>query len=319
MMLDPSIRLLRPPLTPEQLQPLDERCRVVQFSRPLANEDYPQVAAFLQRYPNIPLRIYGHDGLQTDLEFLRHFPHLEEFQVDVFDLVSFEGLRHLPPTLRYLGLGHTRSKRHSLSILHRFPALTELFVEGHTKEFEAVGSLRKLRRLTLRSVTLPGFDVLTALPELRFLDVKLGGSHNLSRLPELRQLQYLELWMVRGLTDLTSVAELSNLQYLFLQALKNVTELPSFRPLTRLRRVYLETMKGLRNLQSVADAPALEEFFAVDMRHLSPDDFRPFVGHPRLKVATIGLGSVRKNRTVEALLGVPSVGRFEREFVFDET
>jgi hypothetical protein len=42
-------------------------------------------------------------------------------------------------------------------------------------------------------------------------------------------LQYLELWMVRGLTDLDAVASLGNLQYLFLQALKNVTALASFR------------------------------------------------------------------------------------------
>jgi hypothetical protein len=35
--------------------------------------------------------------------------------------------------------------------------------------------LTHLRKLTLRSVTLPGLDVLTELPELRSLDIKLGG------------------------------------------------------------------------------------------------------------------------------------------------
>jgi len=316
--LDPHIRQLRSPLTREQLQPLDPRCRVVQFYRPLAPGEYPRVASFLNDYPHVPLRIYGHEGMDIDLEFLREFPRLQQFQVNVHNLVSLDGLRHLPPTLTYLGLGQTKSKRHSLSILNRFPGLTELFIEGHTKGFEAVGTLAKLRKLTLRSVTLPGLDVLTELPELRALDIKLGGTNNLTRLPELTKLQYLELWMIRGLTNLDAVASLGNLQYVFLQALKNVTALPSCRPLARLRRVHLETMKGLRNLQPVADAPALEELLVVDMPRLTPETFRPFVGHPRLKSATIGLGSARKNQAAEELLGVPPAGRFDREFVFEE-
>jgi hypothetical protein len=316
--LDPQIRQLRSPLTREQLLPLDPRCRVVQFSRPLAPDEYPRVSSFLQAYPDVPLRIYGHEGMETDLEFLREFPRLQQFQVNVYNLVSFDGLRHLPPTLTYLGLGQTKSKRHSLSILSRFPALTELFIEGHTKGFEAVGTLQQLRTVTLRSITLPGLDILTGLPELRSLDIKLGGTNNLTRLTELTKLRYLELWMVRGLTNLDPVTSLANLQYLYLQALKNVTTLPSFRPLARLRRVHLETMKGLRDLQAVADAPTLEELLVVDMPRLTPEAFRPLVGHPRLKSATIGLGSARKNQAAEELLGVPPAGRFDREFVFEE-
>jgi len=315
--LDPQIRELRSPLTPDQLRPLDPRCRVVQFSRPLAAHEYPKVSSFLLAYPAVPLRIYGHDGMETDLEFLREFPRLRQFQVNVYNLMSFDGLRHLPPTLTYLGLGQTKSKRHSMSILSRFKALTELFIEGHAKDFEAVGTLKQLRTVTLRSITLPGLDVLTGLPELRSLDIKLGGTNNLARLPELTKLQYLELWMIRGLTNLDPVASLGNLQYLFLQALKNVTALPSFRTLGRLRRVHLETMKGLRDLRPVADAPALEELLVVDMPRLSPEAFRPFVGHPRLKSAGIGLGSVHKNRAAQELVGVPSAGRFARDFVFE--
>jgi hypothetical protein len=97
------------------LQPLDPRCRIVQFSRPLAPDEYPRVSSFLHDYPHVPLRIYGHEGMDIDLEFLREFPRLQQFQVNVYNLVSLDGLRHLPPTLTYLGLGQTKSKRHSLS------------------------------------------------------------------------------------------------------------------------------------------------------------------------------------------------------------
>lgn len=78
-------------------------------------------------------------------------------------------------------------------------------------------------------------------------------------------------------------------------------------PLSELRRVHLETMKGLSDLSSVAAAPVLEELLVLDMGHLHPEAFQPFVGHPRLRAATIGLGSTRKNAAVKHLLPLPEV------------
>ena len=61
-------------------------------------------------------------------------------------------------------------------------------------------------------------------------------------------------------------------------------------------------MKGLRDLTPVAAAPALEELMAIDMGHLTPEAFRPFVGHPTLRAVRIGLGSKRKNAAAQHLL-----------------
>ena len=311
----PFIREVRSPLTKEQLRPLDERCEVVQFSTPLLSEEYSRLASFLDDYPKMTLRIYGHYGIETDLEFLREFPSITNFQADLYQLKSFDGLRHLNKDLTYLGLGQTKSRRYSLSILRRFPALRELYLEGHTKDFSAVGDLQELEELTLRSITLPGLDILTRLRKLRSLDIKLGGTTNLELLPSVGRLRYLELWMIRGLSDLTAISQLRDLQYLFLQALKNVTTLPTFATLSNLRRVHLEAMKGLNDLQQVADAPQLEELLAIDMRQLSPDAFRVFVGHSRLRRASIGLGSERKNRAVQEMLRLPPT-TYDTEFEF---
>ena len=102
------------------------------------------------------------------------------------------------------------------------------------------------------------------------------------------------------------VAEVETLEYLFLQAQKQVTSLPSFQRAAKLRRVHLETMKGLRDLVPLARAPALETLVAIDMGHLTPEHFRPFVEHPTLREAAIGLGSNKKNAAVDALLGLPA-------------
>jgi hypothetical protein len=48
------------------------------------------------------------------------------------------------------------------------------------------------------------------------------------------------------------------------------------------------------------------------MPQLGVDDLRPLLGAPRLRAASLGLGSVRKNEAGAALLGLPSVkGAFD--------
>jgi hypothetical protein len=169
----PYIRQVHAPLTEEQLSPLDDRCKVVQFGTPLSDKDFLRLAEFLSAYPDVPLRVYGYDNLK-DLEFLRYFPFLREFQADVWTLGSFEGLRYLSSDLKYLGLGATKSKAHSLRVIERFTELRDLSIEGHTKDISAVEFCSQLESLTLRSVTLPDLSALTSLNHLKHLRLKLG-------------------------------------------------------------------------------------------------------------------------------------------------
>lgn len=111
--------------------------------------------------------------------------------------------------------------------------------------------------------------------------------------------------MIRGLDDLDAIADLEHLEFLFLQALPKVDRLPSLRGCINLRRVHLETMKALTDLRPVADAPNLEELLIVDMPHLDLDDVSWFVGHPTLRGASVGLGSLQRNRAAQEALGLP--------------
>jgi hypothetical protein len=115
--------------------------------------------------------------------------------VDVWTLEDLGGLQHLPAHLHSLGLGATKSRRFSLGLLTRFPHLQTLFVEGHSKDIEAIGHLAALEDLTLRSITLPDLRALLPLRRLQSLDIKLGGTKDLRLLPEVGRLRYLELWM----------------------------------------------------------------------------------------------------------------------------
>jgi hypothetical protein len=300
-------RRVSSPLTDEMLRPSATGRGVVQFNQLLTDADFERLADWLRAYPEMALRVYGSREI-ADLEFLRFFPYLRRFAADALwgGLASLDGLRHLPEDLEHLGLGATR-RRLDLEVIGRFPRLRTLFLEGQTKNIEVVAGLKRLEELTLRSITLPDLSLLLPLKHLLALDLKLGGTKELGLLPEIGRIRYLELWRIKGLTDISSIARLSRLRSLFLQTLKGVTSLPDLSGARVLRRVHLETMKGICDLRPLATAPALRELVLVDMPQLQPDDLRPIVGLPRLKAATVALGSVRKNIAAEELLGLPQV------------
>ena len=316
----PFIREVRSPITEKQLLPLDPQCKVVQFNSPLTDNDFMRLARFLEAYPGIPLRIYGHYGQTPDLSFLRYFPFLLGFQADVYQLKDINGLESLPDNLEFLGLGQTKS-RMSLRSLARFKNLKDLFLEGHTKDFSAISELKNLIYLSLRSISLPDLSALIPLRRLRSLALKLGGTKELSLLPNISELRYLELWMVKGLADLTPIGQLRELRYLFLQDLKQVTQLPSFRLLNNLKRCHIESLKGLKDLCPIAEAINLRELVVVSMKQIPVTGFECFRNHPTLQEASIGLGSLRRNAEVSKLLGLPTPPAYDKpikRFVEDE-
>ncbi|HEX2895337.1 MAG TPA: hypothetical protein VHO29_15160 [Marmoricola sp.] len=244
---------------------------------------------------------------------MRFFPTLRRFSADALynSLTNIDGLDHLPEDAEFIGIGATKKKL-SLSGLARFKALQRLYIEGQTKDIEVVGELQNLKSLTLRSVTLPNLALLRPLRQLRALDLKLGGTKDLSLLPEIGKIEYLELWMVKGLSDLSPVGELPSLEYLFLQSLRQVRELPNMAGMSSLTRVWLETMKGLSDMSPLAEAPHLRDLAVVDMSHLQPEDFEPLVGHPALRSLRAGLGSRRKNGAVHELIKLPVDGDWRK-------
>ena len=304
-----EFREVSTPLTPEMLLPSRTGKGVVQFRSLLTDADFGRLGEWFGAYPDMTLRAYGsYDGSIRDLEFLRFFPSLRRFAADAMwsSLGSLDGLRHLPTSVEELVIGWTKA-RLDLSILARFDELRTLFLEGQMKGIEVISGLRAIEDLTLRSITLPDLSLLVPLDRLLSLDLKLGGTKDLRLLPRLERLRYLELWLIKGLSDIAPVGELRELRSLFLQALKQVESLPDLGRAASLHRIHLETMKGLRDLRPLATAPALEEVVLIDMRHLGVDDLRPLLGLPRLKAVTPGLGSFRKNEAAAAMLGLPGV------------
>jgi hypothetical protein len=298
--------MLRAPRWSRDLPRKPRDLRVVQFDSLPPERELERIGAFIERNPDVEIRAYGgYDGSITDVEFLRHFTAARRVSVDaLFELRSLDGLRHLGDHLERLGLGQTR-RRFSMAPLARFRALRVLFLEGHGKDIEAIGELRRLEDLTLRSLTLPDLELLRPLERLRSLDIKLGGTTDLRPLSEMRQIEYLELWMIKGFDDLSEISGLTQLRYLFLQALRRVTALPDLSRCARLERIHLETMKGLTDLRPLRTAPALTDLTLVDVPRLRWEHVEVLRDHPTLQRLRLGTGSIKRNKEYESRLGYP--------------
>lgn len=298
----------------------------IQFSEKLNEIELKLLEEIIfSKRKNIELRVYGFYNQECNLSFLENIPSLKMLSVDclmkatnievvtklknieslgigIFNLESFEFLKDVNPNLKQLSLHQTKSKKPNLNLIDKFTNLEFLYLEGQSKGIEKINSLKKLKEITLRSISTDNLDYLNELQDLWSVDIKLGGIKNFDALKTLPNLKYLELWQVRDLSDLSFIENLKNLQNLFIQSLSNVTYFPNLNNLGELRRIYLENLKGLKDIRNIKDIPNIEEFIFVDAKNFEPNDIIPLLNNESLKSISCGLGNTKMNKTLEKLI-----------------
>ena len=295
--------------------------KVLQTSRPAQLSSWVLInEELLSTRPDITIRVYGHYSQNCDLSFiselsnaehlsidcltdatniqeLKYLKNLKSLSVGIYNLDSFDFLNYIPQDLEKLFLGRTKSKKPNLDYLSRFTKLKILYLEGQQKNIDVIENLVSLEQITFRSITVKNLAFLRKLKNLWYLDIKLGGTKDFASLCGLRNIKYLELWQIRGLSDISFISELYGLQYLFLQSLPNVKCIPDLSQLKELRRIYFENLKGLENITGVVTAHALEEFIHVAAINMQPEQYADLFKKKSLIRVAIGFGSDKKNRT----------------------
>ena len=266
--------------------------------------DMVNLGSFLRDHPGVVLSLRGcFPGKNLDL--LRFLPPVRGLAIHSFTLADLDGLQHLNSDLEVLDLRSTTKKSLSLGFLSRFPRLRELYLEDYHKDFEVVSQLQGLEELELRSVKNVDIACLIPLAHLCRLKLKIGSVVNFHQLARLKSLKYLEIWQVKGVTDLSPIGHIASLQFLFLQSLRRVVRLPPMRRLLHLRRIHLDTMRGLVSISGLRSAPALEDLVVAAAPLLGKQQFRPLAGHPTLKHLGLYLDSKRRNDEIRDLLRLP--------------
>jgi hypothetical protein len=305
---------VRPPVQRQHLPDLGSDIQILQIANPLEPHEYDIVADWLAPHPDVVLRVYA-EGWVNGYAFLDRFHRLRRFSLAGW---TTDALERLPEHTLELWLEHPRSRavkggaRETVAPLRRLRRLEDLHVEGPAKALDTIGALTDLRALRFRSCRLDSLAPFTPLSGLHTLEIRLGSLADWRELPRIGRLRYLELWRITGCRDIAPVGELTRLQHLLLQALPQVSRLPSMARMASLRRVTLDGMKGLTDLSALREAPVLEELVVLECPQLREEHFRPLAGHPALRRARVGTGSVKRNAAIQSLLGVPAeIGDFE--------
>lgn len=295
---------------------------------------------FFSKRPDVTLRLYGFYGDVCDLAIAErmtnvlHFsadcikrsknhdaiariPNLKSLTLGLYDIETFEMLNCLNEDLESLSLMAASSKRPEISALARFSNLKSLCLEDQQKGIEAISVLKKLKNLTLRSISTNNLDYLVGLEGLSSVEIKLGGIKDFDALADLKSLKYLELWLIRNFKSAEFIGDLYKLQNLFMQSLPNIRSLPSLKDQRDLRRLRLESMKGLNDIGGVCQSTGIEEILIVDAKNQEVSDFAPLLEMKSLKRISIGFGSSKKNRQFVELAESIGIQQFlHRDFVY---
>ncbi|WP_298884706.1 hypothetical protein [uncultured Polaribacter sp.] len=313
-------------ITEKELEKIgnDKTIKTIQFSRPLNIKKLELLEKFVfSKRNDILLRVYGFYK-ECDLSFLKEIPSLTKFSADclseakgvnyiaklknlcelgigIYNLKDFDFLENLNPRLKQLYITKTQSKKPNIKFISRFSELESLYLEGQQNGIESLNELKKLKKLTLRSISTKNIDYLSNLEALKRLEIKLGGIKEFEALKTLPNLAYLELWQVRGLNNLDFISDLTSLQMISLESLKNITTFPNVEKLKLLRRISLENMKGLKNIENIKKAQSLEDFIFFEAFNLEPKSTLPILENPNIKNVRCFFGSEKKNKEFEGL------------------
>ena len=292
----------RPDLFGDMARPLEPECRVVQFSEPKDDDTLRLIADLMKDRPDVELYVFG--GVKT-LEFLRFFDTLRSFHLAVWDIEDISGFAYLSVDFQRLIFPKTK-KRFSLRFLEILPGLTDLFLEGHTKDFAVVSGLTQLESLGLHGVKLA--DLTPLLPLRRLKSLRLSGkTRDLWRLPEFEELKTLRLFSITELANVDMLRDVTSLKSIELIWMRNVARLPNLSRLQRLEELLLDTMKGLTDISGAAAAPALKKLAATGTPLLTSESFRCFIGHPALQEIFGYVGRSRDNDAIKRMF--PAIAR----------
>lgn len=211
-----------------------------------------------------------------NLESLTYLKNLTRFGIGAFelkevDLLSAKNFQNL----NRLYLLDTKTKALNLEYLCNYKDLKYLIVSGHTKNIEVIGSLKKLERLNLNSISRVPLSFVNKLPTLLNLAISLGGRDNINEI-EGNNIENLDLTWIRGLNSLENMGRFHNLKTLLIQDHIRLPKIHFDKGLDNLIDLKILNCKTLTSLTGLKNLPALHQLrlFKTDI------DFENFIQQP---------------------------------------
>lgn len=180
--------------------------------------------------------------------------------------------------------------------------LKHLTIHGQRKNIEAIGLLSSLETLHLSGVTIPNLSFINELTNVYELGFNLVSSNDFDVIKG-AGIKSLSVSELRGRVEVDFVGKFPNLQQLRLSYLNKVKKIPKLSSPRSLKCLSISEMKSLTDIASLYDCWNLEALFhAGTATKLRVHDFDAIVNMKKLKFATIGLSSFKRNEEMESKL-----------------
>jgi protein phosphatase 1 regulatory subunit 7 len=248
---------------------------------------------------NLTIRFYGHYSSIFDCSVVDQIPEVKSLSIDCLRQVhNIESITRLK-NLKQLGIGvfelketdilsaknfqnlnrlyvfDTKTKALNLEYLSSYKYLDYLIVAGHTKNIEAIGSLKKLEQLSLNGISKVPLSFVNELPLLHTLNIILGGRDNITEI-EGNNIENLNLTWIRGLNDLEDISRFHKLKTLLVQDHIRLPKIHFDKGLTKLTDIKILNCKTLASITGLENLPELHQLrvYKTDI------DFEKFIKQP---------------------------------------
>ena len=299
----PIVQFSIPGYSPELLQNLNKLC--IEFGT------------------RLELRFYGHYGDKFDAAALTYLPDVRVLSVDCLERISNEDslsglsrlerlsfgvyrfnkpdfLKSLPlQHIRELSLSETETRNLDLAHLKRGARLSNLFIQGHTKNIDALAVLPELRVLSLSSMpTRQELSFINRIEKLQSLTLILGGRSTIDDISH-DQIQSLEIIRVRGLESLGDLHRLPRLAQLHVEDQLQLRTIDLSG--VQLRELFVHNCKNLDQIGNLENQAHMEHL-RISRTKLDLDRLLAFEWPDSMMVLALYSGSSAWNKKARVIL-----------------
>ncbi len=307
----------------------------VQFSKPGYDRTLLETVNSLCEVfgSRLEVRFFGHYGQDFDARVLSALPSVRWLSVDCLTRIANEDWLHKLPLLERLSFGvfefdrpdflegfllerltklsvsETRNRKLDLGALRGCTRLTELFLQGHTRNIEALAGIPLLRKLCLSGMpNQRELSFVGEIPSLQSLTLLLGGRSSFDEVCS-RTLQELEVIRVRGLETVGRLDRFPNLRRLQVEDQLQLHSLSlagaQLHELSVLNCKNLEALSGLDTLTEL-------RHIRVSRTKLDLKTLRDRSWPPSMEIVALHSSSQKWNAEARAILDQRGYGEFRR-------
>jgi len=305
----------------------DRKNPIIQFSKdgysPLLLKDINELCLIYGE--KLEIRFYGHYRGKFDAKKLCYLPDVQKLSVDClqhienheelgklqklkslsFEVYYFQDKEFLSKlNLKYLNrlvIGDNHKKDIDLVYLSECEVLENLHIVGHTKNINLVGSLPKLKQLSLSSIgkkqSLLFVNEISTLESLRII---LGGRESLVEINN-ENLKKIEITRVRGLEIMGDLSRFPNLSYLHIEDQLKIKEVVFSNPHLSLNYLKLITCKTLNIINGLNQLVNLSNLLIYNTS-IEINEVLSTSLPKSLKVFAFYTGKVKKDKEIRVLL-----------------